>query len=804
MKNKPTLGLISYSEILPKARPASRLRIIRSGLAKLTFLLLLLLAFTEVRATHVVGGEVTYSYLSSTATTNTYKIRLTLYRDCAGVNLGNTAAVSVLNPANTILQNLNLTLQGTAVDRSIVCAGQQSRCTNAASTIPGVQEFRYEGNLTLSNSINFPVTVAHLVCCRPNGITNLLNPGSQETYLSTSIPPQTLNLNNNSPVFLNPPNGVFCQGQLASLSLNAFDADGDALVYSLVAARRGSTVQNPLPVTYAGTFTALAPMSSSTPVTINPATGVINFTPSVLNQRSVVAVRVEEYRNGNKIGEVFRDLEVTTINCGSNVPPVIAPINNQVVQVGQSICIPVSVTDANNHSITVTATGGIIPPATFTITSSGAGFVNGQFCFTPTLANAANTYAISISAVDNFCPVPAGVVSTFNITVPCPQAIPLQTASTPASCGLADGSATASMPGGVAPFAYSWTGPNGFSSSNQTISGLPAGSYSITVVDGNSCTGSSVVTVAGSATPIVISGTVNDALCGQNNGSLDLSANGGVAPYTFALNGGATQGNGLFANLAPAAYTITVLDANGCPATGTYVINAAADATPPSALCKNITLYLDHNGNVNVNAADVDNGSYDNCNSISLALSVASFDCSNLGANTVTLTVTDASNNVSTCNATITVVDTIAPDLHCQDTTLYLNAYGQATLLTAEALDHDHEACPITNIWLSQSTFTCANLGANTVTVFATDNSNNVGSCTSTVTLIDNSTPVPDVANLPTVQAECSVTVSAPSATDNCAGTVIATTNDATSYNAQGSYNITTEMATPHHKHKLW
>jgi hypothetical protein len=762
------------------------------GFYTVALLLLTFLFAALAKATHVVGGQLSYTFLSANGASNTYRIRLSLFRDCAGVNLQSTSSVTYYNAnTNQALGSLTLAQQGTLIDRSIVCAGQQSRCTNPASTIPGVQEFIYEGNLTLPATQDFPIRVAHSTCCRANGITNLNNPGGQETYLSTNIPAQNLTLNNNSPVFLNPPNGVFCQNQLASLSLNAFDPDGEALVYSLVSARRGG-VGNPLPCNYLAPFTATSPMSSSTPVTINPATGIINFTPTVLNQRSVVAVRVEEFRNGNKIGEVFRDLEVTTISCGSNTAPVIAPINNQVVQVGQTLCIPVSVTDANGNNITVTATGGIIPPATFTITSSGAGFTNGQFCFTPTLANAANTYAISINAVDNFCPIPSSVVSTFNITVPCPNAIPLQTSSTPASCGLSDGSATASMPGGVPPFAYSWTGPGGFTGSSATINNVPAGSYSITVVDGNSCTGSSVVTVAGSATSITLSGPVNDAQCGQNNGSLDLSANGGVAPYTFSLNGGAAQGNGQFANLAPGTYTITVLDANACPATATYVITAAADATPPTALCKNVTLYLDANGNANIFPADVDNGSFDNCNSISLSLSAAAFDCSHIGnGNTVTLTVTDAANNVSTCTATVTVLDTIAPDLHCQNATLYLDNNGQANLVVADVLDHEHEPCPITNTWLSQTTFNCANRGTNTVTVFATDNSKNTGTCQATVTVIDNSAPVADVANLPTVTGECSAGVSAPTATDNCVGAVTATTSDATSYSAQGTYTIT-------------
>src|SRR5690606_32035003 len=145
----------------------------------------------------------------------------------------------------------------------------------------------------------------------------------------------------------------------------------------------------------------------------------------------------------------------------------------------------------------LTANSGLMPPATFTVTSSGPGFANAEFCFTATPAHAANTFAVSINASDDNCPVPGSAVRTFNITVPCASNIPLQSSSSAASCGQADGSATASMLGGIAPFSYSWVGPNGFASSNQNISGLAPGMYVITIVDGNHCTGIDTVIVEG-------------------------------------------------------------------------------------------------------------------------------------------------------------------------------------------------------------------------------------------------------------------------------------------------------------------
>lgn len=79
------------------------------------------------------------------------------------------------------------------------------------------------------------------------------------------------------------------------------------------------------------------------------------------------------------------------------------------------------------------------------------------------------------------------------------------------------------------------------------------------------------------------------------------------------------------------------------------------DNTAPTAVCQNVTVTL-ANGTATVTAADVNNGSTDNCSGIaSMTLSKTSFNCTNIGSNPVTLTLTDACGNTSSCNATVTV-----------------------------------------------------------------------------------------------------------------------------------------------------
>jgi large repetitive protein len=79
------------------------------------------------------------------------------------------------------------------------------------------------------------------------------------------------------------------------------------------------------------------------------------------------------------------------------------------------------------------------------------------------------------------------------------------------------------------------------------------------------------------------------------------------------------------------------------------------DNTPPTAVCQNITVELNQNGEVMITGAQVDNGSSDNCGDVSLAVSPASFTCANVGTNTVILTVTDACGQTATCSSNVTV-----------------------------------------------------------------------------------------------------------------------------------------------------
>ncbi len=110
--------------------------------------------------------------------------------------------------------------------------------------------------------------------------------------------------------------------------------------------------------------------------------------------------------------------------------------------------------------------------------------------------------------------------------------------------------------------------------------------------------------------------------------------------------------------------TLSVTDSDGNTATCDFMVTVL-DAEDPVAVCQDITVDLDASGMATITAADVDNGSTDNCAIASMSLDVSSFDCSMTGANTVTLTVTDTAGNSSTCTSTVTVQDVTAPEIFC-------------------------------------------------------------------------------------------------------------------------------------------
>lgn len=245
-------------------------------------------------------------------------------------------------------------------------------------------------------------------------------------------------------------------------------------------------------------------------------------------------------------------------------------------------------------------------------------------------------------------------------------------------------------------------------------------------------------------------------------GSLDISLNSnGIATITVDdIDNGTTDNCGVSAldidittfdcnSIGENIVTLSATDTAGFTTTCTTIVTVI-DNVLPTAICQNITVQLDDQGQGSVSVDQINNGSTDNCGDIGLDLSQFSFNCDDIGMNTVTLFVTDSAGNQNTCEAIVTVVDETPPNIICSDITIALNEDGIATIVPSDIDQNDStDNCGILESSLSATMFTCDEVGDNTILFTVTDMSGNTSTCDVIVTVIDDVLPFFDENTLP-------------------------------------------------------
>jgi len=254
--------------------------------------------------------------------------------------------------------------------------------------------------------------------------------------------------------------------------------------------------------------------------------------------------------------------------------------------------------------------------------------------------------------------------------------------------------------------------------------------------NGNTATCSATVTVCDVTPPV--------ARC--KNVTANLGASGTVTVPASAVNNGSTDNCFITFTLTPNTFncsqigmqtvTLKAADLGGNMSTCTAKVTVR-DITGPVAKCKNPTIYLDDAGNATLTAAQVNNGSTDNCGIATMSIDWTSYNCSNIGGSSpVKLSVTDVNGNSSTCLAYVTVKDAIAPTAVCEDVTVTLNPFGKVTVYGEDLAFNSFDNCSVWSYSPIAKVYTIFNLGANNLTVTVKDWSGNAATCVSVVTVV--------------------------------------------------------------------
>ncbi|PIF29819.1 putative secreted protein (Por secretion system target) [Flavobacterium sp. 9] len=424
----------------------------------------------------------------------------------------------------------------------------------------------------------------------------------------------------------------------------------------------------------------------------------------------------------------------------------------------------------NNGSATVTAAGG-------TGLYTYAWAPSGGTAATAT-GLSPGTYIVTVTDA-NSC------VATQSFTIAQPAVLTASAlGQTDVSCnGGATGSATVTAAGGSGTYTYAWL-PSGGTAATAT--GLSAGTYTVTVTDTNNCTAIQSFTIT---EPNAITATIaptNVNCHGGATGSATATAIGGTGIYTYAWSpsgGNAATATGLVAG----TYTVTVTDANSCFTTQSVTI------TEPSLVVASITVdaNVSCSGASNGSATATATGGTGTYTYVWLPSGGTAATATGLSAGNYTVTVTDSNG----CSATQSVAITEPAVLTATTTQVNVSCLGAtdgSATVTATGGTGIY-----TYAWLPSggTAATATGLSAGNYTVTITDaNGCSVTKALSIITIPDVTAPVPNLATLPTINASCSITaaqIPVPTATDNCAGIINATTTNPLNYSAVGTYVIT-------------
>ncbi len=398
--------------------------------------------------------------------------------------------------------------------------------------------------------------------------------------------------------------------------------------------------------------------------------------------------------------------------CGASLPATLSVTTSAITNVNltktNSTCNGI-----NNGTATATVVGGTAP---YTYMWSPAGGTAATATgLTP------NTYSVLVTDAN-------GCTKSNSIIITEPLPLNASTTRTNVSCnGGANGTATASVNGGTSGYTYSWnTMPI---QTTAIATSLPAGVYTVTVTDANSC----VTTAMANITEPAVLGATNtqtNVLCkGDNSGTATAIVSGGTTGYTYNWNSTPVQTTATASNLPIGVYTATVTDAKNCVTTTQVTITE-----PSMALTTNGTVtsnVLCKNGTTGAAIVSAGGGTSAYTYSWNSSPVQTTANATGLVAGFYTATVTDANGCVDTSMVTITEPPLLSPSITPSP------AYCNGTATGTAAAENPGGTPPYTYSWNTtpvQTTAFANGLAAGTYILTTTDSNGCVATTTTTIT----------------------------------------------------------------------
>ena len=281
------------------------------------------IASSEISATHIVGGNLTYKHISG----DMYQVKIVLRRDCflgdPEAEFDNPASVGIFTSGGALAVWLGNSGQ---IRMPFMSSDTLNEFIKSDCGFEGTQvcvhETTYLGNIILPSRPGGYI-LAYQRCCRNVTLNNVKDPLETGGTWWVNVIESALDQKNTTPEFSKWPNVYICANQPYVFDHSATDKNGDSLVYKLCVPSNGATRVNPKPqppgfppynnINWEQPY-GLNDMMGGVPLKIDSKTGEITATPNLVGQ-FLAGVCVEEYRNGVLLSIVRRDFQFNVRSC---------------------------------------------------------------------------------------------------------------------------------------------------------------------------------------------------------------------------------------------------------------------------------------------------------------------------------------------------------------------------------------------------------------------------------------------------------------------------------------------------------